>query len=131
MAHDVLMPKHSAAMEEGTILRWLKAAGDVVRRGDALAEIETDKATITFEADADGVVELLAAEGETLPVGTVIARIGEGALAAVPPPAPAQGAATSAKGAAEVSEPTRAQQTLARRVSESKATVPDAVLRTE
>ena len=83
------MPRLSDSMEEGTILRWLKAAGDVVARGEPLAEIETDKATMTYEADAAGVLEILVAEGETLPIGSVIARIGETVEAVSPPPAAA------------------------------------------
>jgi pyruvate dehydrogenase E2 component (dihydrolipoamide acetyltransferase) len=83
-------------MEEGTILRWLKANGDDVRRGDELVEIETDKATMTYEADQDGVLEIVAAEGATLAIGEVIASIGEGsgpnggdpAAAAAPTQAP-------------------------------------------
>src|SRR3954453_1005770 len=72
---DVLMPRLSDSMDEGTILRWLKRTGEEVRRGDGLAEIETDKATLTYEAEAEGVLEVVAAEGETLPVGAVIARL--------------------------------------------------------
>src|SRR5947199_1566282 len=72
------MPRLSDSMEEGTILRWLKADGDQVRRGDELVEIETDKATMTYEADQDGVLQIMAAEGATLPIGDVIARIGDG-----------------------------------------------------
>jgi pyruvate dehydrogenase E2 component (dihydrolipoamide acetyltransferase) len=80
---DVVMPRLSDSMEEGTILKWLVEPGAAVRRGDELVEIETDKATMTYEADADGVVELVAAEGDTLPIGAVIARIGgPGATAA-------------------------------------------------
>jgi pyruvate dehydrogenase E2 component (dihydrolipoamide acetyltransferase) len=75
---DVVMPRLSDSMEEGTILRWLKADGDDVRRGDELVEIETDKATMTYEADQDGVLEIVAAEGATLAIGEVIASIGEG-----------------------------------------------------
>jgi len=75
---DVVMPRLSDSMEEGTILKWLKATGDEVRRGEELVEIETDKANMTYEADQDGVLELLAQEGDTLPVGGVIARIGGG-----------------------------------------------------
>src|SRR3954452_1541190 len=75
---DVVMPRLSDSMEEGTILKWLKAPGDLVARGEELAEIETDKATMTYEADSDGVLEIVAAEGETLPIGAVIARIGGG-----------------------------------------------------
>ncbi|MEA2188805.1 MAG: hypothetical protein QOK16_3816 [Solirubrobacteraceae bacterium] len=77
---DIVMPRLSDSMEEGTILKWLKADGDDVRRGDPLAEIETDKATLTYESDADGVLSIVAPPGETLPIGSVIARLrGEGA----------------------------------------------------
>jgi pyruvate dehydrogenase E2 component (dihydrolipoamide acetyltransferase) len=62
-------------MEEGRIIKWLKSEGDQVARGDELVEIETDKATMTYEADSDGVLQIVAAEGDTLPVGEVIARL--------------------------------------------------------
>jgi len=74
---DVVMPRLSDSMEEGTILKWLKADGDEVERGDELAEIETDKATLTYEADTSGVLKIVAQEGDTLPIGQVIATIGE------------------------------------------------------
>ena len=89
---DVTMPRLSDSMEEGTILKWLKAAGDEVSKGDELVEIETDKATMTYEADSDGTLEIVADEGSTLSIGEVIARIGEGA------------ATSSDGGAAEESE---------------------------
>src|SRR3982750_2402883 len=73
------MPRLSDSMEEGTIVKWLKADGDSVSRGDEIAEIETDKATMTYEADSDGVLSIVAAEGDTLPIGEVIARIGDSA----------------------------------------------------
>ena len=77
MAADVTMPRLSDSMEEGTILRWLKSVGDEVKRGDELVEIETDKANMTYEASDEGVlVEIVAQEGDTLPIGEVIARIG-------------------------------------------------------
>src|SRR5436190_6877619 len=75
---DVAMPRLSDSMEEGTILKWLKRDGDEVARGDELVEIETDKATMTHEADSAGVLSIVAQEGETLPIGAVIARIGAG-----------------------------------------------------
>src|SRR3954464_1362528 len=75
---DVSMPRLSDSMEEGTILKWLKSDGDEVSRGDELVEIETDKANMTYEADSDGVLQIVAQEGDTLPVGELIARIGEG-----------------------------------------------------
>src|SRR5687768_5358506 len=72
------MPRLSDSMEEGTILKWLKADGDEVARGEPLAEIETDKATLTFESDAAGVLTIVVAAGETLPIGEVIARLDDG-----------------------------------------------------
>jgi pyruvate dehydrogenase E2 component (dihydrolipoamide acetyltransferase) len=74
---DVAMPRLSDSMEEGTILKWLKSDGDTVRRGEELVEIETDKANMTYEADQDGTLSIVAQEGDTLPVGETIARIGE------------------------------------------------------
>ena len=79
---DVVMPRLSDSMEEGTILKWLKAEGDEVTRGDELVEIETDKATMTYEADSAGTLSIVAQEGDTLPIGEVIARIGAGGEAA-------------------------------------------------
>jgi len=72
----VVMPRLSDSMEEGTIIRWLKGDGDEVSRGDELVEIETDKANMTYEADGDGVLEIMAREGDTLPIGETIARLG-------------------------------------------------------
>lgn len=86
MATDVLMPRLSDSMEEGTVLKWLVEKGGAVKRGEPLVEIETDKANMTYEADTDGfLIELLAQEGDTLEVGQPIARIGaEGEPAAAP-----------------------------------------------
>jgi pyruvate dehydrogenase E2 component (dihydrolipoamide acetyltransferase) len=78
MASDVTMPRLSDSMEEGTVLKWLVDEGAEVKRGEPLVEIETDKANMTYDADADGVlIEILAQEGDTLAIGEVIARIGE------------------------------------------------------
>src|SRR5512144_619049 len=93
---DVLMPRLSDSMEEGTILRWLKRSGEEVHRGDELAEIETDKATMTYEADAEGVLEIVADEGETLPIGSVIARLGAEAAAGAAPSGPSPAASEAA-----------------------------------
>jgi len=73
---DVAMPRLSDSMEEGTILKWLKSDGDEVTRGEELVEIETDKANMTYEADSNGVLKIVAQEGDTLPVGDTIAQIG-------------------------------------------------------
>jgi pyruvate dehydrogenase E2 component (dihydrolipoamide acetyltransferase) len=78
MATDIVMPRLSDSMEEGTILTWMKSVGDPVELGEELVEIETDKANMVFEADAAGtLIEIVASEGDTLPIGEVIARVGE------------------------------------------------------
>ncbi|MEA2333439.1 MAG: hypothetical protein QOH58_3577 [Thermoleophilaceae bacterium] len=78
MATDVTMPRLSDSMEEGTVLKWLVDEGSEVKRGEPLVEIETDKANMTYEADADGtLIEIVAQEGDTLPIGETIARIGD------------------------------------------------------
>jgi pyruvate dehydrogenase E2 component (dihydrolipoamide acetyltransferase) len=75
---EVVMPRLSDSMEEGTILQWFKKVGDEVAIGDELVEIETDKANMAYESDVAGTLtELLAGEGETLPIGTPIARVGD------------------------------------------------------
>ncbi len=76
---DIVMPRLSDTMEEGTILRWLKQDGEHVARGQELVEIETDKAAMVYESDQDGTLQRVAAEGDTLPVGQVIARVGDAA----------------------------------------------------
>ena len=73
----VVMPQMGDTMEEGKILRWIKHEGDTIKRGDALAEIETEKVNIEAEAFAAGVLrKIIAQEGETVPVGKPIALIG-------------------------------------------------------
>ncbi len=75
---DVVMPRLSDSMEEGTVLQWFKAVGDEVAVGDELVEIETDKANMAYEADVAGTLsEILVPEGETVAIGTPIARVGE------------------------------------------------------
>lgn len=73
------MPRLSDSMTEGTIVRWLKADGEQVRDGEEIVEIETDKATMGYEAEANGVLHILAQEGTTLAVGAVIGTVGEAA----------------------------------------------------
>ncbi len=192
---EIVMPRLSDTMEEGTILRWLKRDGEQVGRGEELVEIETDKATMTYESDQEGTLQIVAGEGDTLAVGELIARIGEdlpaepatpgerlkasplakrmaredgvdlssvtgtgprgrivkadvlaaegaGAEASAkgtagaasgsqestgskPPSAPTQPPAGTAKGETTTVELSRTQQTIARRMAESKATIPD------
>jgi len=85
---DVAMPRLSDSMEEGTILKWLKSDGDEVSRGEELVEIETDKANMTYEADQEGTLKIVAQEGDTLAVGETIAQIGGGNGAAAQAVAP-------------------------------------------
>jgi pyruvate dehydrogenase E2 component (dihydrolipoamide acetyltransferase) len=96
---DVVMPRLSDTMEEGTILRWLVRDGEPVRRGQELVEIETDKATMTYESDLDGIIRHVAAEGDTLPVGALIARVSSGDAGTVP------GAATETPTASDTLSP--------------------------
>jgi pyruvate dehydrogenase E2 component (dihydrolipoamide acetyltransferase) len=82
---DVLMPRLSDSMQEGTILTWLAADGDDIVEGQELVEVETDKATMTQLSEASGVLSIVVAEGTTVAVGEVIARLEPvGARAAAP-----------------------------------------------
>jgi pyruvate dehydrogenase E2 component (dihydrolipoamide acetyltransferase) len=83
---EVVMPRLSDSMEEGTIVRWLKQDGEQVAEGEPLAEVETDKATVTFDADAGGTLRILVGEGETVAIGKPIAQIGEGETVAIGKP---------------------------------------------
>jgi len=105
---DVVMPRLSDSMEEGTILQWFKQPGDEVAVGDELVEIETDKANMAYEADVAGVLsEILVQEGETVAIGTPIARVDGGSerpapesagpvAAGDPPPPPVAEASSGA-----------------------------------
>src|SRR5690348_13331782 len=78
MATKVIMPKLSPTMEEGQISRWLKKEGDKVAMGEPLAEIDTDKATMEMQALANGVLrKIVITEGQSAPLGQLIAIIGE------------------------------------------------------
>ncbi|GAC1567218.1 MAG: hypothetical protein NVS3B14_12600 [Ktedonobacteraceae bacterium] len=73
----VEMPKMGDTMEEGKILRWIKHEGDAVKKGESLAEVETDKVNIEIEAFASGVLrKILVSEGDSAPIGAGIALIG-------------------------------------------------------
>lgn len=77
MIHEVTMPAMGADMTEGTVVKWLKAEGDQISRGDKLAEIETDKTVVEMEAYADGLLrKILLPDGSKVPVGTPLAFIG-------------------------------------------------------
>jgi pyruvate dehydrogenase E2 component (dihydrolipoyllysine-residue acetyltransferase) len=104
------MPRLSDSMEEGTIIKWLKSEGDQVARGDELVEIETDKATMTYEADSDGVLQIVAAEGDTLPVGEVIARLNGGGEASGSGHQASEGEAEPEAAESEAAEPEAAAE---------------------
>ncbi len=113
MAIELKMPALSPTMEEGTLAKWLVKEGDAVKSGDILAEIETDKATMEFEAIDEGTIaQILVPEGtDNVKVGTVIATIsGEGEEAAPAPapaaaPAPAEAPAPAATPAPAAEKP--------------------------
>ena len=78
MAEVIRMPKMSDTMEEGVISQWLKKEGDIVKSGDILAEVETDKATMELESYDDGILLYIGVKnGEAVPIDGVIAIIGE------------------------------------------------------
>ncbi len=100
MTYEVTIPEIGESITEALIVRWIKQAGEAVGRDEPLVELETDKVTVEMPSPVAGVVsEIVCAEGETVPVGGVIARIEEGAtattaapaasVAAAAPPAPA------------------------------------------
>ena len=110
---EIVMPRMSDTMEEGTVIRWLKREGETVQKGEHLADIETDKATMPLESYESGVIErLLVSEGQSVPIGEPIAIVRGVAEAGAParperaptpPPAPAPEApAPAAPRAAEV-----------------------------
>jgi len=114
MAETINMPKLGFDMAEGTLVRWVKKTGETVNKGDVLAEIETDKATVEVESSASGVVrKLLVDEGTVVPVNTPIAIVGtadekiesptvEGGQKSVAPPAMVTAAASNTPGASNM-----------------------------
>src|SRR6266566_8188961 len=110
---EVTMPRLSDTMQEGTIAHWLKKAGDEVKKGDILAEVETDKATMDLEAyEAGTLQQILVQEGETVPIGQAVALIGTGAVAQKPEqPAPAPAADRTGVEEAPATAPVQAEST--------------------
>ena len=116
MAIELKMPALSPTMEQGTLAKWLKAEGDRIEPGDIIAEIETDKATMEFEAIDEGVLSkiVIAAGTEDVAVGAVIALIeGEGEEAS-PAPAPAQAETPAPTPAPNAEKPAPAPATAAK-----------------
>src|SRR5438067_10173704 len=91
MATDVVMPQMGESIAEGTIVRWIKKPCEKVERDEPLLEISTDKVDAEIPAPASGTLtEVLAQEGQTVGVNSVIARIDGGGSAAATPPAAAK-----------------------------------------
>jgi pyruvate/2-oxoglutarate dehydrogenase complex dihydrolipoamide acyltransferase (E2) component len=122
---DFTLPKLADTLVEGTVTHWLKKAGEQVARGEPLVEIETDKVNSELESPIDGTVtEILVPEGETAPVGAVLARIDDGgatepaARTETPPPAAAKPPAAGGGGL------TTMRRRIAERMQEARATIP-------
>lgn len=98
---EIIMPKMGDAMTEGKVVRWYKKAGEVVRKGEPVVEIETDKVNLDLEAEQDGTIgEVTAQEGQVVPVGGRLATVvgtGEKGVAPAPPPAEPQRRAVDKK----------------------------------
>ena len=125
MSTQILMPALSPTMTEGKLSKWLKAKGDAVKAGDILAEIETDKATMEFEAVDEGKIgAIMIPEGtEGVKVGTVIATMaGEGGEAAAPKTAAKP---VPAKAEAAPEAPRKAESGTSKLATEVKASVQD------
>ena len=127
MAIELKMPALSPTMEEGTLAKWLVKEGDSVKSGDILAEIETDKATMEFEAVDEGVISSITIPEGTdgVKVGTVIALIaGDDEAAAPPPPPPVAAPAPAAPVEAPVAAPEAAPAPIAK-IAKADPAVPD------
>jgi len=118
---SVQMPRLSDSMETGKILRWLKKEGDQVQKGEPLVEIESDKANIEVEAYATGKLsKIVVPEGESAPIGAVIAEIGDASAAAAAEKAPAP------QGQAEAAEPKQGARPANAETPKAQATKPEA-----
>jgi pyruvate dehydrogenase E2 component (dihydrolipoyllysine-residue acetyltransferase) len=105
VSSQVTLPRLGQGMESGTIVRWLKAEGDAVEKGEVLYELDTEKATQEVEADASGVLlKILAGEGEEIEVGKPIAVIGEPGEEYSPPDSDDSAAEEPARAPTEVKE---------------------------
>ncbi|MCH2306805.1 MAG: 2-oxo acid dehydrogenase subunit E2 [SAR202 cluster bacterium] len=106
MPININMPQMGYDMQEGTVVKWTKSAGDEISVGDVIAEIETDKAVVEFESPNKGQISaLLVAEGETIEVGKPIATIDDGQTQAVPEPIQTEVSSAQIKKPADDTEP--------------------------
>jgi len=75
MKEEIYLPRMGQTMTEGTLNKWLKNNGDIIEKGESVAEITTDKVTATIESPKTGVLRILIEEGATVPVGEIIAEV--------------------------------------------------------
>lgn len=124
MSVEIKVPSPGESITEVQIARWLKADGDYVYREEEIAEIDSDKATLTIAAEVDGQLKILAKEGETIPVGSVICTIDTDAKAPekkpVPKQEPAKAQAAPPKAAAAAAPKVQATPLAARLMQENK-----------
>ncbi|GAB3303046.1 2-oxoglutarate dehydrogenase complex dihydrolipoyllysine-residue succinyltransferase [Hymenobacter tenuis] len=111
MGLEIKIPAVGESITEVTIAKWLKADGDTVKRDEIIAELESDKATFELPAEADGVLKIRVAEGETIGIGTTIADIsGDGVASAPAASAPAAAPAASTSAATSADPVTQGEQ---------------------
>ncbi|HUP74765.1 MAG TPA: dihydrolipoamide acetyltransferase family protein [Acidimicrobiales bacterium] len=129
---EVRMPQLGETVTEGTITKWYKQVGDAVAADEALFEVSTDKVDTDVPSPVAGTVtEIVAAEGETIPVGALIARVGDAAGGAEPAPAPAEETPAEAPAEAPAAQapaeaPAAAEETPAEAPAEAPAPAPSA-----
>ena len=121
MPTTVIMPALELAQETGKVVRWLRAPGDAVKKGERLVEIETDKVTVEIESPASGTLyDVTAREGEVVPVGQTIALIvGSGESPAAPAPVSTRATAGTTSASSSTASPKASP--LARRLAEQHA----------
>ncbi|MBZ0296012.1 MAG: 2-oxo acid dehydrogenase subunit E2 [Anaerolineae bacterium] len=118
---DVILPNLGFGMEEGRVVSWFKSAGDAVRKGEPLVEIEGDKSTVELEALADGVLEEILVPGDTVvEVGSVLARIRRAGSSPAEPAAASPAAAVTAPVATETVEEAQQVSPVARRLAKER-----------
>jgi 2-oxoglutarate dehydrogenase E2 component (dihydrolipoamide succinyltransferase) len=124
---DFLLPRLADTLVEGTVARWLKRPGEKVSKGEPLVEVETDKVNSELEAPIDGVLsEIVVPEGETAPVGAVLARISEDGAEAASAGTPGAADRTPADQApaSQAGGLTTMRRRIAERMQEARATIP-------
>lgn len=131
---EIKVPSPGESVTEVTISRWLKANGDVVEKDDELCEIESDKATLTVNAEEAGAITLLVKEGETVEVGSVICKIDTSVQPVAKPEAEKKAVKSAPTAETKKAEPVKAQETaavhsspLAKKIMEENKIAPGAI----